>query len=66
MTCREGGNTATGERLGHGWSKHFCHRGGLPLKIQLFKSITHLLCSFHVSSKLKSLPRVASGDTFFQ
>lgn len=24
-----------------------------------------MLCSFHVSSKVKSLPRVASGDTFF-
>jgi len=37
MTCREGCKTATGERLGQGWSKHLCHRGGLPLKIQLFK-----------------------------
>ncbi len=51
MTCREGGNTATGERLGHGWSKHFCHRGGLPLKIQLFKHYSFavfLSCQFKV------------------
>ncbi len=51
MTCREGGNTATGERLGHRWSKHFCHRGGLPLKIQLFKHYSFavfLSCQFKV------------------
>ncbi len=51
MTCREGGNTATGERLGHRWSKHFCYRGGLPLKIQLFKHYSFavfLSCQFKV------------------
>jgi len=40
MTCRKGCKITTGERLGQGWSKHFCHMGGLPLKKtkkQLFK-----------------------------
>lgn len=37
LTCRELCKAATGESLGQGWSKHFCHRGGPALKIQLFK-----------------------------